>query len=210
MNENILVIGARNNIIDQFSGVTENQENKIFFVKEGAENGWNKASPISARSNLLQVKNLFGEIHKVFIFYDSNEYIRYNNFDVETISKSVDSMILGYSYLTSEVLKFFKEQGFGEIVFILLDSEDREKSILEEIGISAFSSMAESIAQKKAGKQFGVTLIKGNSEIFENSMDWLYSYIENPNSKKAALLPKHASKWVKIGSKTPVILPFIK
>ena len=109
MNENILVLGAKNNLVDQLSLESEKYEDKIYFVKDSGEKTWNRASPISARSNLLQVKNLFGEIHKVFVFYDSTDFIRFNTFDVESISKSVDSMILGYSYISSEILNCFSD-----------------------------------------------------------------------------------------------------
>lgn len=210
MNENILVLGAKNNLVDQLSLESEKYEDKIYFVKDSGEKTWNRASPISARSNLLQVKNLFGEIHKAFVFYDSTDFIRFNTFDVESISKSVDSMILGYSYISSEILNCFSEQGFGELIFVFLDDEQREKSILEKMGISGFSALAEGIATKKASKQLGITLIKAESENFENNVEWMFSYLENSNSKKASNSAKHAGKWVKVGSKPPVILPFGK
>ena len=62
MNENIVVIGANSSLTEQLSSMYEKNEDKIYFVKEGNENGWNRASPISARSCILQVKNILGEI----------------------------------------------------------------------------------------------------------------------------------------------------
>lgn len=210
MNEIFFVVGAKATVSEQLSLYCENNDNKIFYLKEGAENGWNKASPISARTNLLQVKNLFGDVNKAFIIFDSRDFIKYSDFDIESISKSFDSMFLGYSYIVTELLKTFYDQTYGELIFIFSDDENREKSILENVGANAFSSLAENIAQKKASKQLGITLIKTDSESLENDMDWLFSYLENSNSKKAATMPKHACKWVKWGSKSPMILPFSK
>ena len=55
-----------------------------------------------------------------------------------------------------------------------------------------------------------VGLSKAESENFENNVEWMFSYLENVNSKKASCSAKHAVKWVKVGSKPPVILPFGK
>ena len=210
MNENIVVVGANSSLAEQLSSMCEKNEDKIYFVKEGNENGWNRASPISARSSILQMKNILGEVHKAFVVYNSSDYMRFNSFDVETISKGFDSMILGFSYFASEISKVFYDQGFGELIFVVLEDEEREKSILENVGLAAFSSLAESFASKKASKQLEISLVRGAEEVFENNMEWLSSYLNNANSKKAASMPKHANKWIKVGSKTPVILPFIK
>jgi hypothetical protein len=210
MSEIFFVVGAKPTVSEQFSLYCENNDKKTFYLKDGAENGWNKASPISARTNLLQVQDLFGEINKAFIIFDSRDFIKYSDFDVESISKSYDSMVLGYSYIVTELLKTFYDQNQGELVFIFSDDETREKSILENVGANAFSALAESIAQKKANKQLGITLIKTDSESLENNLDWLFSYLENTNSKKAATMPKHACRWIKWGSKTPMIFPFTK
>lgn len=210
MNENIVIVGAKNSLIEEISRFADENQDKVYFVKDSSENGWNRASPISARSNILQVKNLFDEVHKVVIIYDSSEYMRFNSFDVESISKGFDSTILGFSYFTSEIMKLYSEQGFGDFVYVILDDEEREKSIIENMGLSAFNSLAESVANKKATKQNGIFLIKGGLEDLENNLIWFFSYLSNSNSKKVAGSPKHANKWIKFGGKSPVILPFMK
>lgn len=210
MNENIVIVGAKNSLIEEISRFADENQDKVYFVKDSSENGWNRASPISARSNILQVKNLFDEIHKVVVIYDSSEYMRFNSFDVESISKGFDSTILGFSYFTSEIMKLYSEQGFGDFVYVILDDEEREKSIIENMGLSAFNSLAESVANKKATKQNGIFLIKGGLEDLENNLIWFFSYLSNSNSKKVAGSPKHANKWIKFGGKSPVILPFMK
>ena len=175
MNENIVIVGAKNSLIEEISRFADENQDKVYFVKDSSENGWNRASPISARSNILQVKNLFDEIHKVVIIYDSSEYMRFNSFDVESISKGFDSTILGFSYFTSEIMKLYSEQGFGDFVYVILDDEEREKSIIENMGLSAFNSLAESVANKKATKQNGIFLIKGSLEDLENNLIWFFS-----------------------------------
>ena len=129
MNENIVIVGAKNSLVEEISKVVEENQDKVYFVKDSSENGWNRASPISARSNILQVKNVFEEIHKFIIIYDSSEYMRFNSFDVESISKGFDSTILGFSYFTSEIMKLYSEQGFGDFVFVVLDDEEMEEDI---------------------------------------------------------------------------------
>ena len=150
---------------------SEKYEDKIYFVKDSGEKTWNRASPISARSCILQVKNILGEVNKAFVVYNSSDYMRFNSFDVESISKGFDSMILGFSYFVSEISKVFYEQGFGELIFVLLEDEEREKSILENVGLAAFSSLAESVANKKASKQLEISLVRGTAEVFERQKD---------------------------------------
>lgn len=209
MNEKIFIAGAKNSLCEQISLFCEEKENKVFYLKDGAENGWNKASPISSRTNVLQVKNLFGEINKAILIFDSRDFMKFLNFDVESISKAFDSMILGYSYLTAELLKLFSDQDFGELVFLLVDDENREKSPLEKMGVASFLALGEGIAFNKASKQLGVSLVKASVNTFENNVEWFFSYLENTNSKKGATLPKYACRWIKEGSK-PSFMPFIK
>lgn len=218
MDENIFVVGANAEITAAFNQTVEMQENakKFFFVNESSNNdiSWNRASPVSARTILLQAKNLYSEFNTGIVIFNSVEFAKFFKFNVETITKAVDSMILGNSYICSELINHINETGNGNLVFVLLNNiaekNTVEKSILQEVGEASFIALAEGIAQKYASKNLGITLVNSDEETFTLNIGWLFNYLENPASKKHASLGQKACKWIKPGAKPPVLLPFLK
>ncbi len=171
---------------------------------------WNPASPISARSLILQAENTFETIGTVILPFDADSYEDYySKLSVETISKGVDNMVLGYFYIVSELLARFEKYGEGNLVFFYNDTAEKEKGMLASSAAASFCAFAKKTAMIYAGKPMGIILVKSETNSFQESSDWLFQYLMQPGAQKASLNAKYASHWLKPGAKPPVMIPFL-
>ena len=214
MNNTVLIAGGVSPVNTYLAEAAERTDYKVLSAdsshSKGSAFSWNPASPISARSLILQAENTFESIGTVILPFDADSYEDfYSKLSVETISKGTDNMILGYFYIVSEIMARFEKYGEGNLVFFYNDDPNKEKGILASSGAAAFCALAKKTAQLYAGKPTGIILVKSESNAFQEAADWLFQYITPPGAQKAALNAKYASHWLKPGSKPPVMIPFL-
>ena len=214
MNNTVLIAGGVSPVNTYLAEAAERTDNKVLSAdsshSKGSAFSWNPASPISARSLILQAENTFESIGTVILPFDADSYEDYySKLSVETISKGTDNMILGYFYIVSEIIARFEKYGEGNLVFFYNDDPNKEKGILASAGAAAFCALAKKTAQLHAGKPTGIILVKSESNAFQEAADWLFQYITQPGAQKAALNAKYASHWLKPGSKPPVMISFL-
>ncbi|MCR5612197.1 hypothetical protein [Treponema sp.] len=164
-------------------------------VKQTAEGGivpalWNKMSPVSARSLVLECENTFRQIDEAVLVFDEAFYAqKFDGMNQENCSAGCDEMITGYQYLTQEIVdRFEKRFSYGysdaqefkpaKLVFILKFSPS-EADILKNNSLrntvpcaagpfvaaaaGAFAAFAENIASMFAGRDYmTVVLVKGD------------------------------------------------
>lgn len=214
MNQTVLIAGGVSPINTYIAGAAESAGCKVLTADcsrtKGSSFSWNPASPISARSIVLQAENTFETIGTAIIPFDADAFEdSFSKFCPETISKGVDSMILGYMYMVSELLSRFEKYGEGNMVFFYNSTSGKEKGIITSAAAAAFCNLAEKTAALYAGKPAGIVLVKNETEPTQESADWLFQYLGQSGVQKAAVSAKHAAHWVKPGSKPPVMLPFL-
>ena len=151
MNNTVLIAGGISPINTYLAEAAEKTDNKVLTAdsshSKNSAFAWNPASPISARSLILQAENTFESIGTVILPFDTDSYEDYySKISVETISKGIDNMVLGYFYIVSEVLARFEKYGEGNIVFIYSEDSTKEKGILAESAASAFCTLAKKTA----------------------------------------------------------------
>lgn len=214
MNNTVLIAGGFSPINTYLAEAAERTDNKVLTADSSHSKNsaftWNPASPISARSLILQAENTFETIGTVILPFDADSYEDYySKLSVETISKGVDNMFLGYFYIVSELIARFEKYGQGNLVFFYNDNSEKEKGILASSAAASFCALAKKTASLYAGKPMGVILVKNESNEFQEAADWLFQYLVQAGAQKASLNSKHASHWLKPGSKPPVIIPFL-
>ncbi len=179
---------------------------------------WNRASPISARSLILETETNLGSIDTAFLMFDTSLYV--NDFDkmgVEIVSRGLDTLFAGYMYLTLELVARHLKKNGGNICFILKTHPSLVEAVkhqkrteippsgpIVEAAAAAFRSFAENIATKYAGAPIGIQLIEcaGTDDDAKTLCPWLIPYIESV-SAKPIVDAKIASKWVQLGAKAP-------
>lgn len=159
---------------------------------------WNKMSPVSAQSVILDCENKFRRLDEAILVFDELLFAeKFDGLSLENSSKGIDEMILGYQYLTQELLsKYEKRYNLGYSNYdqikpaklvMYYKSSPSEIDVLKTNSLrntiscaagpivsaasSAFVSFAENIAAVFGSRDFvNIVLVKGDysNEICKN------------------------------------------
>lgn len=210
MSTTVFLAGSTADDMACFTDAAKQAGNKVFMADtENAQSGavvWNKASPISARTILLQAVAAGGEIGRAVLLFDADAFDRlYGELTVENISRGMDDMIAGYQYLTEEfVARYAQADGEGCWLTYVLCSSTEKTGALTAAAEAAFQAFAEKTAEAFAGANLKFTLVRCDSASKTETASWLNSYWELSGAEKAASQAKTASHWVKTGGKPPL------
>lgn len=151
---------------------------------------WNKMSPVSARSLVLECENHFRRLDEAVLYFDEAYFAqKFDGMNCENCSVGNDEMVLGFQYLVQEILSRFEKRFAidyaldsnikpAKLVFILKTSPS-EVDILKNNSLrntvacasgpfvaaasAAFLSLAENIAAMFGGRDFvNVVLVKAD------------------------------------------------
>lgn len=185
---------------------------------------WNRSSPISAHSVIINAENYFGQIDGAVLFFDSLAYDKiFVHNTLDEFTRATDELILGYNYLTLELLRRFSDKNPGKLFFVIqkqdtladnLKNPPKQQTVQQNIGLitsiaqSAFRTFAENVAAEnfKPNGSF-IYLLEVTSEISENEiLSWIATKMQEdfPVYKN----PKNAVTWQSTENKNK--FPFMK
>lgn len=211
MSNSVFLAGSTADTMACFVDAAKQAGNKVFTADTENEQAvaviWNKASPISARTLLLQAVTAYGEIDRAVLFFDAADFnAKYDKLTVENISRGMDDMIAGFQYMTTEFAGRYAQKADKEgcwLTFVLCSSTG-ETGILTAAAEAAFQAFAEKTAETYADGSFKITLVRCDSATKKETASWLTSYWDLPAAEKAASQAKTACHWVKTGGKPPL------
>ncbi len=212
------------------SSVQKSDEHHLKMVGKAsgiATVGWNKASPLSSRTLILNVEAVFEELDEAVLYFDEDFYsARANRLGIEECSRGVDQMILSYQFLAMEILNRFEQKksanDTGTLVFLFKEgcsASDALKNPAMRNGAysiaspvvaaaaGAFEKFAENIAALYGDSSFLNILLIHCDRQNEFAGDdvalakWLSSYVDNFRDEKNKMNAKKSVQWVKAGSK---------
>ncbi|QTQ11026.1 hypothetical protein HRI96_01760 [Treponema parvum] len=197
------------NLADGF----KNSERNAFAV--GQDNVlWNKSSAISSRSFVLQCANKADGFSEAVLYFDEGFVCsKFPENDIQTCTQICCEYILGYQYLTAELLKHFEKQG-GKIAFIYAPLPKTAAFVNPSVkaAASAFISFAKSTAERcTSGASTAVVLVKADREDRYKDdasiSEWLGRYFDEIDSPQKKPDAKRPAVWIKPGSKPPFVFP---
>lgn len=189
---------------------------------------WNKPSSLSARTLILQAENAFGSLDETVLYFDEDLYASLaQRMDPSECSRTADEMILGYEYLTLEVLTRYEKKKLngdkpGKLVFLIEECPNMMDAIRSPVirsgtkniaspliasAAAAFTSFAENIAAAYGDAPFvNIILIRGE-RVGDYVSDgplakWLASYLDSVDDLKNKLSSKKSIQWIKPGVKS--------
>ncbi len=210
MSNTVFLAGSTAENMACFVEAAKQAGNQVFTADTEKEQAgavaWNKASPISARTLLLQAVAAYGEIDRAVLVFDADAFdAGYGKFTVENISRGIDDMISGFQYMTEEfVNRYEKDAQTGCWLMYVLCSSTEKTGILTAAAEAAFEAFAERVAETYAGTGLKITLIRCDKATKNETAGWLNTYCELSGAEKAASQAKTASHWVKTGGKPPI------
>ena len=147
---------------------------------------WNRSSPLSARSLVLQTLTIYGSLDEVLLYFDEEWFAsRADKMDSEQVSRTCDEMIAGFQYLSLEAISTFRRrdtaEGPGSLIFLykqtpsrvdvlrspgLMDGMSAIASPLVAAASAAFVAFAENLAAVCQESIFvDVVLLRGELSI---------------------------------------------
>ncbi len=193
---------------------------------------WNRTSALSARSLVISTLNQKGSLDEAILVFDEESYApKYGNPGASESSRAFDELVLGYQYLTSELLLRFNQrknaglsQKTAKLVFVYKSNVSDAQAVINPnlkagtktlskslvaAGGAAFRAFAENIAASVAETDDVIPVLiecDGNNETAKRDstlMSWLCGYLDQIDELKKPLTAKQKVTWVKAGAKTP-------
>jgi len=165
---------------------------------------WNRSSPLSARTAILDMKNKFSSFDRALIIFDTLTFSEtIPDSEATSIIQCTDEYVRGYLLLVSEIVKYFRQQKTGFIVFAVRSPSlpDAKVSLPVAAAESAFMRLAEETAASFAsGPNSGDSalqslLVKLDPSEDTGNVDWLSLQLTG------SLPVRTQARWVKAGSR---------
>ncbi|MBP5588269.1 MAG: hypothetical protein J6X37_06030 [Treponema sp.] len=154
---------------------------------------WNKTSPVSARALVLECENYFKHLDEAVLYFDEAYFAqKFEGITLENCTQVIDEAVVGFEYLTQEILSRFEKRFAFEyvqdekikpakLVFVLKGSPD-EADVLKNSAVrnsaaniagpfvaaaaAAFEAFAENIAAVYGGRDYvSVVLVRGDASV---------------------------------------------
>ena len=190
---------------------------------------WNRSSPLSARSLVLQTLTIYGGLDEVLLYFDEEWFAsRADKMDSEQVSRGCDEMIAAFQYLALEAISTFRrretDEGAGTLIFLykqtpsrvdvlrspgLMDGMSPIASPLVAAASAAFVSFAENLcAVCQASIFVDVVLLRGEGSIEGFRRDdetgrWVCTYLASRTSSTSS----KQVRWARPIKTSPASLP---
>ncbi len=235
MNKNIIIAGkefSKNTKVEQLAKqagfttfITTRPTAKNSEKPEISLTNWNRNTPISARTVVLNAENQFGKIDGAVLFFDTAAYNQiFTETKLEDFDRACSEIILSYNFLTAEIIKHFTKKQHGLVFFVLQEMQTNAEFMklssreqlanpdkafpIASMAQAAFKAFAENMAASllKDSESFVYLLEAGRTISEKQIIDWISKKIEEPNPVYKTT--KQAVTWLTVDEKSK--FPFIK
>lgn len=193
---------------------------------------WNRGSALSARSLVISALNQTGHLDEAVLIFDESYYApKFGNPGPAESNRAYDELILGYQFLTAELLLRFEQRKLSglnktpeKLIFVYKKNPSEcdavknpsvraltsslSKSLVASAG-AFFKAFAENTAASLAQTEDVIPVLVECAEDDELSkkdgtlMSWLCDYTAQIDELKKDLSAKQKVSWIKAGAKSP-------
>lgn len=182
---------------------------------------WNKSSAVSAHSVIIKAETKLEALDEVVFYFDASNFcIQFELDRTEDLSNGIDTMISGFIFSATELLKRI-DQRKEKISVLFLVKEYPSKydmvssktaglvpaSTVVSAAQAAFCALAENFSTNVADREFlSVILAKCayTNDFYKNEdgiADWVVSAFDSVKTMKNPQTVKQATTWNKVGGK---------
>lgn len=182
---------------------------------------WNKSSAVSSHSVIIRAETKLENLDEAVFYFDAANFCSQFELDrTEDISNGIDSMISGFIYSATELLKRIDQRKEKtSVLFLVKEYPSKYDMISSKVaGIvpastivsaaqAAFCAIAENFATNVADRDYlSVILAKCaySNEFYKNEdgiADWVVSSLNAVKTMKNPQTVKQATVWNKVGGK---------
>ncbi len=182
---------------------------------------WNKSSAVSSHSVIIRAETRLENLDEAVFYFDASSFCSQFELDrTEDISNGIDTMISGFIYAGTELLKRIDQRKEKvSVIFLIKEYPSKYDMISSKVsGIvpastvvsaaqAAFGAIAESFATNVADRDY-LSVVLGkcaySNEFYKNEdgiADWTVSVLNTLKTLKNPQSVKHACTWNKVGAK---------
>ena len=182
---------------------------------------WNKSSAVSSHSVIIRAETRLENLDEAVFYFDASSFCSQFELDrTEDISNGIDTMISGFIYAGTELLKRIDQRKEKvSVVFLIKEYPSKYDMISSKVsGIvpastvvsaaqAAFGAIAESFATNVADRDY-LSVVLGkcaySNDFYKNEdgiADWTVSVLNSLKTLKNPQSVKHACTWNKVGAK---------
>lgn len=164
---------------------------------------WNRRSPISARSVLLQAENVAGTLEEVFIVYSPESVtVPFHETQASRIEEVVDGAVKGYLFLLREALSHALRRGGTGVNIVIQESGSELLPPLEAAASGSFLAAARALMTFYEEE---AVPIRGFQSASTESRDFAKHILDTIREKGE----KSAGRWTRFGGRGG-LFPFRK
>jgi len=158
---------------------------------------WNRKSPASSRSILLQALTAYKEINRVFILGNpvlSN--LKFIDINFKSIELNIDNFVKGNIFLVKEIIKYYREKNNTpetDIIALINMTNNKPVLLLDEIVKRSFSGIIRSLLEINKDEGINICGFESKSEKYEEFVSYIYRLIENKAKRISGRLLKFTS-----------------
>jgi hypothetical protein len=165
---------------------------------------WNRGSSLSARTVILDMKNKFSSFDRALLIFDTAAFSEViPDMDTSSAVRCTDEYVRGYLLLVAELIKYFRQQKTGLIVFALRSPAPGSAKVSVPVAVaeSAFMRLAEETASSLSNGSpsldtgLQTLLVKLDPAEDSGNLEWLSLQLASP------LPVRTQARWVKAGSR---------
>ena len=169
---------------------------------------WNRSSTLSARTVILEMKNKYSAFDRAVLIFDTPAFSGiFPAPEASSMIQCADEYIRGYMLLVAEIVKYFRQQKNGFIIFAVRSPSSQDSkgnvpvSLPVAVAESAFMRLAEETASSFTnGSLSGDTglqslLVKLDPSEDTENIDWLSVQLTGAPPARTQV------RWVKAGSR---------
>jgi hypothetical protein len=165
---------------------------------------WNRSSTLSARTAILEMKNKYSSFDRALLIFDTPAFSGlFPDMEASSAIRCTDEYIRGYLLLVTELVKHFRRQKTGFMLFAVRGSSSPEAKVNLPVAVaeSAFMRLAEETASSfvngalSGDTGFQVLLVKLDPADDTENIDWLSLQLTGTPPARTQV------RWVKAGSR---------
>lgn len=196
------VLTTRQDQIDQ----EEEQESASASNSQLKEVIWNRRSPVSSKTILLEARRFLARVDHVLVIYSVEKTLQsFHSMTMEDVEERVDRKIKGSIFLIRELLRYYHNEEKGILGFAVDQSHSDEHSPLDAAATGSFESFTDSILRFYQKDQFFFSGFQSVSADTEGYARFILDTLEQQPPKASGQWLRHSDKPAGLFNSLPII-----
>ncbi len=167
---------------------------------------WNRRSPVSAKTVLLEARRYLGSLSNVLLIYSIEKTMQaFHTMSMEDVEERVDRKIKGSIFLVRELLRHYHNEEAGILGLAVDQTYSDDHSPLDSAATGAYKAFADSVLRFYQKDQFYFTGFQTTSPDVESYAGFILDTLEARPEKASGEWLRHSPKQGGLFNTLPII-----